>query len=144
RVAGKFAVSADRVHFEVGKFDPKRALIIDPSLVFSIYLGGTSLDLVAAIAADSDSTLNGPHVYVTGYSNSTDFPTVNAYQTTFTGSTDAFVSKLDSTGELLYSTFFGGSSNTQGSGIAIDASHNIYITGRTDSDNFPIFATAVF
>ena len=144
RVAGKFGVSADRVHFEVGRFDPTRALIIDPSLVFSIYLGGTSVDLVAAIAADSDATSNGPHTYVTGYTNSTDFPTMNAYQKTFTGTTDAFVSKLDSTGKLLYSTFFGGSSNTQGFGLAIDASHDIYITGRTDSDNFPVSGAAVF
>jgi hypothetical protein len=144
KVAGKFVVAADRVHFEVGKFDHTRTLIIDPSLVFSIYLGGTSFDIVTATAADNDASSNGPHAYVTGYTNSTDFPTLNAYQRTLTGSTDAYVSKLDSTGKLLYSTFLGGSSNTQGYGIAIDASHNIYITGRTDSDNFPVAGNAVF
>jgi len=80
---------------------------------------------------------------VTGYTNSTDFPTtVGAFQTTSVGTADAFVSKLNATGSaLVYSTYLG-ATETGGSSIAVDASDNAYATGDTSSSNFPTTAGA--
>ena len=76
-------------------------------------------------------------LYITGYTYSSNFPTLNPYQTD-QWSTDAFVTKLNSTGSaLIYSTYLGGSSGDRGYGIAIDSTGNAYITGYTSSSNFP-------
>lgn len=106
----------------------------DGSLVFSTYLGGMGDDLGRGIALDSAGT-----AFITGGTASTNFPhTADAYQPTYGGGGDAFVTKLkaDGTG-LLYSTFLGGTGGDNGSGIAVDAAANPYITGGTDSTNFP-------
>jgi hypothetical protein len=79
------------------------------------------------------------NAYVTGVTFSSNFPTTTgALQTSSGGGADAFVSKLNATGTaLLYSTFLGGSSTDQGTGIAVDGSGNAYVTGFTLSSNFP-------
>jgi len=104
------------------------------ALVYSTFLGGTSNDLANGIALDSAG-----NAYITGYTYSSDFPTAfTAYDTGFNGSTDAFVTKLNSTGTaLVYSTFLGGTSNDRGNGIALDSAGNAYITGYTQSSGFP-------
>ncbi|WP_309495569.1 SBBP repeat-containing protein [Mechercharimyces sp. CAU 1602] len=105
------------------------------SLIYSTYLGGTSVDVGFDIALD---TLN--NVYVTGSTQSTNFPvTSNAFQTMYRGGTDAFVTKINSLGSsLIYSTYLGGTSFDTGNGIAVDATGSAYVTGSTDSTNFPI------
>ena len=76
---------------------------------------------------------------MTGFTTSTNFPTTaGAFDTTSNGGGDAFVTKLDPTGAaLVYSTYLGGSGNDQGHGIAVDAAGNAYVTGVTESTNFP-------
>jgi len=111
------------------------------SLVYSTYLGGSGNDSGNAIAVDS-----GHNAYVTGGTSSSDFPTVNAYQSTLGGTRveglvvnpgDAFVAKLNSAGNgLVYSTYLGGESEDVGLGIAVDAAEDAYVTGFTDPD-FP-------
>jgi hypothetical protein len=101
-------------------------------LVYSTYLGGSWNDAGHAIAVDSEGS-----VYVTGYTISPNFPTANAFQSTGTGD-DAFVAKLNTSGnELLYSTYLGGNGADFGNGIALDSSGNAYVTGYTESANFP-------
>ena len=110
------------------------------ALIYSTYLGGSGVDQATGIAVD---TLG--NVYVTGWADSSDFPTTpGALQTTFVGCvyndrcSDAFVSKLNRTGSaLLYSTYLGGNGTAQGVGVAIDALGNAYVTGVTWSPNFP-------
>jgi len=104
------------------------------ALVYSTYLGGSGGAEGTGIAVDAAG-----NAYVTGDTNSTDFPTTaGAFQTTSSGGTDAFVTKLNPAGSaLVYSTFLGGSSFDQGSGIAVDASGDAYVTGRTFSTDFP-------
>src|SRR4029077_18681903 len=80
------------------------------------------------------------NAYVTGYTQSANFPTtVNAFQSASPGPGDAFVFKLNSSGNaLLYSTYLGGSDGDFAYGIAVDSSGNAYVTGDTHSLNFPM------
>jgi hypothetical protein len=103
------------------------------ALVYSTYLGGSDYDVGYGIAVDASG-----NAYVTGQTVSTNFPTVNALQSTICGSSDAFVTKINASGSaLVYSTYLGGSGDDIGSGIAVDASGNAYVTGYTVSHNFP-------
>jgi hypothetical protein len=113
------------------------------ALVYSTYLGGGwtghGKDIVgtrsggASIAVDASGD-----AHVTGWTNSTTFPTVNALQTTNAGGYDAFVTVLNPSGSgLLFSSYFGGSSNDYGYGIALDSAGNAYVGGQTSSSNFP-------
>jgi hypothetical protein len=111
------------------------------TLLYSTYLGGSDLDGATAIAVDAAGA-----AYVTGMTNSANFPTTRgAFQTTFGGSGgesnfvagDAFALKLDPSGQLVYSTYLGGSSDESGFAIAVDAAGNAYIAGATFSTNFP-------
>ena len=115
------------------------------SAVYSTYLGGTTGDDAGrAIAVDV-----GGNAYVTGFTNSTDFPTTGgAFQRAFGGGAcagtpcnDAFVVKLDPTGStLLYGTYLGGTGSDVGLGIAVDAAGDAHVTGGTFSTNFPTTA----
>ena len=101
-------------------------------LVYSTYLGEAA---GSAIAVDA-----GGNAYVTGTASTNFATTTGAFQTTFAGgSNDAFVTKLDPTASaLVYSTYLGGSDGAEsGSGIAVDADGNAYVTGRTTSTNYP-------
>ena len=104
------------------------------ALVYSTYLGGSRDDFGYGIAVD-----RGGSAYVTGYTQSANFPTtIGAAQTTFGGSYDAFVSKLNAAGSaLVYSTYLGGSRDDFGYGIAVDRGGSAYVTGFTASANFP-------
>jgi hypothetical protein len=105
------------------------------TLLYSTFLGGSDSDIGQAIATD----VSGASL-VTGYTLSTDFPTIpGAYGTSFNGGlTDAFVAKLSSDGaSLLYSTFLGRSGGDGGNGIAVEADGAALITGTTGSSDFP-------
>ncbi|MGA2610109.1 MAG: choice-of-anchor D domain-containing protein [Terriglobia bacterium] len=135
--------SNNEVAFRVAGYDPKRALVIDPVLSYSTYLGGSGWDQGSSIAVDAAG-----NAYVTGYTESADFPTANPLQATLRGTCgtapntyacpDVFVTKLNPSGSaLVYSTYLGGSGWDQGSGIAVDAAGNAYVTGTTYSADFP-------
>jgi hypothetical protein len=115
------------------------------ALVYSTYLGGSGFD-----GGNGGSAFlqffNGPSIavdaagnaYVTGFTNSTDFPTMNPLQPTYAGGGDAFVSKINPAGSaFVYSTYLGGNKADDGSGIAVDNAGNAYVTGRTWSFDFP-------
>jgi len=135
-VEGKYVIrSGQQVTFDIASYDKTRPLVIDPTLVYSSYLGGSGDDLGSAIAVDASG-----NAYVTGFTESADLPTTpGAFQTTFGGGvSDAFVSKLNAAGSaLLYSSYLGGSDIDNGTGIGVDASSNAYITGYSFSSNFP-------
>ena len=116
-----------------GDFDSSLPLVIDPVLSYSTYLGGGGQDGGMGIAVDGSGAS-----YVTGYTSSSNFPVLNPYQGTKQGSSDAFVTKLNSSGNsLVYSTYLGGSSQDGGSCIAVDVSGSAYVTGGTFSTDFP-------
>jgi hypothetical protein len=100
------------------------------ALIYSTYLGGSNSDQAQALAVDSTGA-----AWVTGMSQSTDFPLLNAAQTTAAG---AFVASLNNSGALQFSTYLGGSS-TNGLGVAVDSLNHGYVTGST-SGTFPTTA----
>jgi hypothetical protein len=120
-------------------YDPRRALVIDPGLNYSTFLGGAGSDEGFGIAIDGAGS-----AYVTGDSVSSDFPTTaGAFEPAYSGGQDAFVTKLSPDGSsLVYSTFLGGTSSDVGKGIAVDASGNAYVGGVTFSSDFPTTAAA--
>jgi hypothetical protein len=104
------------------------------ALVYSTYLGGSGNDYGYSIAVDSAGNAS-----VTGYTESTDFPTQSPLQPTYGGgSFDAFVAKINAAGSLVYCTYLGGSLSDVGHGIAVDSSGNVYVTGGTTSADFPV------
>jgi Beta-propeller repeat/Abnormal spindle-like microcephaly-assoc'd, ASPM-SPD-2-Hydin len=107
------------------------------ALVFSTYLGGSGGDGAGGIALDSAG-----NIYVTGVTASTDFPTANAIQPSLNpapGQPDAFVTEFNSgASQLVYSTYLGGSGDDFGTGVAVDSLGEAYITGLTDSTDFPV------
>ena len=109
------------------------------ALEYSTYLGGSSsqIEWGASVAVDAAG-----NAYVTGTTLSSDFPTTpGAFETTFGGGTDAFVTELNPSGDaLVYSTYLGGSGNDEGNGVALDGAGNAYVTGDTGSTNFPTTA----
>jgi hypothetical protein len=105
------------------------------SLAYATFLGGSDTDGGDGIAVDGSG-----NAYVTGGTRSSDFPAAGGpgYDTTHNGVSDAFVVKLNASGTALdYATFLGGSDTDGGDGIAVDGSGNAYVTGQTDSSNFP-------
>jgi len=121
------------VAIHIGPYDRSRPLIVDPTLIYSTYLGGRESEIGHAIAVDGSG-----NAYVTGETGSTDFPTKNAFQPSRArGVVHAFVTKLDAGGALAYSTYLGGSGGDYGHGVAVDGSGNAYVTGSTGSTDFP-------
>jgi hypothetical protein len=153
-VEGHYVLRGDgEVAFEVAKYDAAKPLVIDPTVVFSTFLGGANDDgALFGVATDSFG-----NVYVTGGTTtpataSPPFPvTAGAFQTTYGGTGtgcgavptfqcgDAFVAEIKSDGSaLVYATYLGGNDRDMGFGIAVDGSGNAYITGTTNSNNFPV------
>ena len=109
------------------------------TLAYSTYLGGSGYERAPGIAVDAAG-----NAYVTGFTDSANFPTTpGAIQTNFAGTTDVFVTKVNPSGSgLAYSTYLGGTAADVGYDIVTDAAGNAYVTGYTNSTNFPTTTTA--
>ena len=138
-VAGSFVVTSGRtVGFQLGSYDRRKPLVIDPVLVFSTFLGGSAADVANAITTDAAG-----NVYVAGGTLSRDFPVtpgaLESMQKGASGFGSAFVSKLNPAGTaLVFSTFVGGSGGDAAYGLAVDSSGDAYIVGQTASKDFPV------
>jgi len=128
----------NQVSFEIGNYDRSRDLVIDPSVSYATYLGGTSEDDGNAIAIDGSG-----NAYVTGQTKSTNFP--GAIAASYAGGFDVFVTKISANGSTLeYSTYVGGSGDDSGNAIVLDASGDAFVAGGTSSPtgSFPTTAGA--
>jgi hypothetical protein len=127
------------VRFRLGPYDRARQLIIDPSLSYSSYLGGTADDFGNAVAIDAAGD-----AYLTGQTLSTNFPVLSADQSTCSSCAtfsepDAFVTKVNPTGSaLIFSTYIGGNYEDAGNAIAVDPNEYVFVAGNTSSSNFPV------
>ncbi|MCJ7589082.1 MAG: SBBP repeat-containing protein [Candidatus Aminicenantes bacterium] len=122
-------IEKDRFGFDVKAYNPDYDLIIDPLVLgYSSYLGGSGWDGANAVALDRSGA-----VYVTGGTLSADFPVKNAYKKKRGGYMDVFVTKFSPSGNsLVYSTYWGGPYNDEaGTGIAVDGSGAVYVTGAS-------------
>ena len=132
--SGYQLAGSSQVRFSLGSYDPRYPLVIDPSLAYSTYLGGSGFDYGTAIAVSSAG-----NAYVTGYTSSTDFPTKNAEQAFFTSYSAIFVAELAADGSsLVYSSYLGGSDYDYPYSIAVDSTGAAYVTGLTESSDFPV------
>jgi len=133
------------ITYEVGKYNKNEILIIDPdlsSLLASTYLGGSYFDEALSLSIDPSG-----NVYVAGWTTSSDFPTTtSAYDNSYNGASDAFISKFDnSLSTLIASTFLAGSNTAYGdyiNSLYIDQSGNVYVAGMTYSFDFPTTPSA--
>ena len=155
-IAGHYKLSGSRVRFALGRYDHNSALVIDPVLSYLTYLGGTGTDIVGSTtySASGNPTQGiavdqSGDVYVTGYTQSTDFPLQNPLQAVnTTHAPTGFVAKLNPAGsQLIYSTYIGGgvlndNTTTRPYAIAVDGSGSAYITGFTTASQFPVTAGA--
>jgi len=124
--------------FATGEYDPALPLVIDPAtLIYCGFIGGSANDGGTALAVDGSG-----NAYVTGFTGSFDFPVTVGPDLGFNsaiGGTDAFVVKVAADGaSLIYCGYIGGTWDDVGSGIAVDASGNAYVSGWTFSQDFPV------
>src|SRR5262245_27811061 len=117
-------------------FDRLEDRTVPSTLDYATFLGGSSTDSAFAVAADAAG-----NTYVTGTTASADFPaTAGAFDGSLNGLYDAFVAKFRPDGIVAWATYLGGDGDERGHGIAVDAGGNVYVTGRTDSANYPTTA----
>ncbi len=131
-------LGGNRFGFEMPGGTAGLAAVIDPVLQWASYLGGTSLEYVYAV------TCSEAGLTVAGATSVSNFPTTTgAYDKSWNGQQDAFVSRLAADGStLIYSTFLGGSKDEEARAVTIDGQGGIVIAGWTSSANFPTSATA--
>jgi hypothetical protein len=139
-VEGSYVIRGkNRVGFRVGPYIPSRTLVIDPVVGYSARFTGVSGSYPFAIAADASG-----NAYVTGNTSKADLPILpGSFEVGNTTQNVLFVYKLNSTGtDFVYTTLIGGSGGQYGTGIAVDAQGNAYVTGVTASTDFPVTSGA--
>ncbi len=142
-----YIIENQSVKFNVSKYDTTKTLIIDPVITWSTYFnGGYSNETWTNPVFDDCSNMYG-----VAYTYSTVFPTLNAggnwfvnvFDNSFPNITELVFVKFNASGELIWSTYYGGNSGDYlnvdyGKNLAIDGLNRVYITGRTSSSNFPL------
>lgn len=130
-------VERARLGFELGAYDASKPLVIDPTLSYSTYLGGSRFDELYAVGADAAG-----NTYAVGYTTGTLFPTRDAAQNVYGGgASDAIVCKLKADGSgLIYATYLGGRDTDRAYSVGVDAAGSAYISGLTFSNDFPTAA----
>ncbi|HEX5430491.1 MAG TPA: SBBP repeat-containing protein [Bryobacteraceae bacterium] len=138
-VKARYRLAADgTISLALGSYDRSKALVIDPSMVYAAYLGGSNADAALAIAHDSKG-----FVYLGGYTYSSDFPAFPEIIFQQTGTQDAWVMKLNpfaasANDVVVYSVYFGGNLDDNLTGLAVDSNGLIYFGGVTLSSNLHV------
>jgi hypothetical protein len=132
RVDASYVVRGRHVGLDLGGYERRRPLVIDPVLGCSTYLGGSGTDEGRGIAVGGDGS-----TYVTGTTTSDNFPKVAPYDST-RAKTDSFITKINPSGSAtVYSTYIGGGEYDYSNAIAVNSAGNPYVTGQTSSPDFP-------
>ena len=130
-------LASGEVAFEVGAYDQRQPLIIDPTLVYSTEMGGgNEFNRGNAIALDASG-----NAYIAGLTYADDFPVLSPAFAGYQANFDGFISKLNSTGTaLIYSTYIGGSGYDSLQGIAVDSTGAVWAVGTSSSTDFPLLS----
>ena len=131
------------IAFSLGAYDRNKSLIIDPQILYATYLGGSSTSTVANEGARGVAVDAQGSVYVVGVTISTNFPIKDPAQNVLKGFSNVFITKLDANGQLVYSTYLGGSGFDEGSVIKVDDTGAAYVGGTTSSIDFPAINPAL-
>ena len=102
------------------------------TILYSTLLAGDSFDEPYDVKIDATG-----NAFVAGWTTSTNFPLVDPIQATRAGENDVFVARLNSAGQITFSTYFGGTNVDQGFSLALDSANHVYVAGHTTSTNFP-------
>ena len=108
------------------------------ALVFGTYLGGSGGSLGYPESGQGIALDAQGNAYIAGTTSSANFPQLHAFQTALSGAADAFVTKMNASGALVYSTYLGGTGMDTANAIAVDASGNAYVAGQTFSSDLPV------
>ncbi|MBV8819515.1 MAG: hypothetical protein JO022_14240, partial [Acidobacteriaceae bacterium] len=124
--------------FELGAYDRRRELVIDPVLSFSAWVAGSGQESARAIGHDAKGL-----IYVAGNTTSTDLPLVgDTFQASLTGTTNVFIAVMDPTAspsnQLVYLTYFGGSQADTVNAMKVTPSGTVYLVGNTTSPDLPL------
>ncbi len=126
----------NRISFKVKAYNKSKTLVIDPWLEWATYVSGGGGGFVDGENGEGISVDNAGYVYLVGESSNPDYiATTSAYQTSYQGNGDAFVSKFTSSGKIVWSTYYGGPGTEHGIDIAVFGTSSIYITGYTTSSS---------
>ena len=144
QVQGSYVLMARNVvAIRLERYDRTRPVVIDPTLVYSTFMGGSGADQITAAQLDSAG-----HLYIAGSTFTNDLvATTNTYQTANFGMADIFVAIIDTTPgngfPILYFSYVGGTGTDIPLAMVLDSSHNIYLTGTTNSTDFPTAGSAI-
>ncbi|MGP8244713.1 MAG: SBBP repeat-containing protein, partial [Bryobacteraceae bacterium] len=139
---GYLLLGRHTVGLRLDRYDPKRALVVDPVLAYSTYMGGSGADSITAVQTDNQGNL-----YVAGSTGTSDLvPSNGAYDTANTGGLDIFLAVINDAPGLAYGvtylTYIGGAGDDIPQALAVDSSQNMYVVGTTKSTGFPMTANA--
>ncbi len=134
-IEARYRIREGRAGFEVARYDRSRPLVIDPVVAFSTYLGGAADDAIRKIAVTPAGD-----VFVAGSTASSNFPLVSFAQGAISTANvaDAFVSRFNSQGALVSSTYVGGTSHDEARALVVDVGGTAFVAGETTSANFPV------
>lgn len=129
KVSSEYKVQGHEVTFQLGRYDKRQVLTIDPAVNWGTYFGGHGADYVLDIAPDDSN-----NIYTIGWGYSGGLATTGAFLTAGYVA-DAFFSKWTTSGRLIWSTYYGGDNQDAGNAIRVDHAGNIVVTGGTSSDS---------
>ena len=112
----------------LNNYNHSKILVIDPSITWATYYGGTNYDQAYSTAVDGLG-----NIYITGYTQSTSSIASGGFQNTFGGANDAFLTKFDANGSRLWATYFGGTGSDIGQAVTVDGAGNVCLAGYTES-----------
>lgn len=128
------------IGFAINNHKANKEYIIDPYIRWSTFYGGSGGERTSDMVLDDSN-----YTYVTGYTESTDFPTSpGAFQSSLNNQQDIAILKLDDTGNLVWATYFGGDKRDEGKSISVANDAKVYITGITESSDFPVSDNSIF
>ncbi|KAA5534897.1 T9SS type B sorting domain-containing protein [Taibaiella lutea] len=129
KIESAYILNDKKLSFNIQQYDPNQTLVIDPTLDWATYYGGTSFDYGYSCATDALG-----NAYLNGSTQSPSIIASGGYQNIYGGgSNDAFLVKFNASGIRQWATYYGGASNDAGRSCTIDFSGNIYLTGTTAS-----------